>query len=288
MSQTALSPSSSSSNAELNSLTAPLNYIRRQTEKPAFLSAALTGGAAELKFETETHAAMIADMRPLSGGLSVDREGFELLGHTTGVDDLYDDDAVRGPYYAEIEELLKNHLGASRVVIFDATRRAVSKSGAVNPDGRRGPAGRIHVDYTVNSGPQRLADVVGAAEAERLESNGTRVAQINVWRPIRGPVIRSPLALADAASIAPEDLIATDQIFPDRTGEIYHLAYSPSQRWYFAPDMHPDEVLLIKGWDTRDGSTARFTPHTAFDPPAMLTGAAARESIEVRTFVIFE
>ena len=83
---------------------------------------------------------------------------------------------------------------------------------------------------------------------------------------------RSPLALADASSVRPEDLIATDQVFPDRVGEIYHLAHNPAQRWYYAPLMTPDEVLLIKGWDSLDDGRARFTPHGAFDLPDMPRG----------------
>ena len=98
---------------------------------------------------------------------------------------------------------------------------------------------------------------------------------------------RSPLALADASTVAPEDLIATDQIFPDRVGEIYNLAYSPSQRWYHAPQMTEDEVLLIKGWDSDDGR-ARFTPHSAFNSPVTHDDAPPRESIEVRTFIVIE
>ena len=112
-----------------------------------------------------------------------------------------------------------------------------------------------------------------------------RIVQINVWRPIRGPVQRSPLALADARSVAPEDLIATDQVFPDRVGEIYHLAYNPAQRWYYAPLMTPDEVLLIKGFDSLADGRARFTPHGAFDLPDTPAAAPPRESIEVRTLV---
>jgi hypothetical protein len=178
--------------------------------------------------------------------------------------------------------------GASRVVIFDATRRSDGGSGAQNRDGLRGPATRVHVDYTEKSGPQRVKDLLGEAEAARLAAAGARIIQINVWRPIRGPVARSPLALADAASIRPEALIATDQVFPDRVGEIYHLAYDPSQRWYYAPAMTPDEVLLIKGWDSLDDGRARFTPHGAFELADSPEDAPARESIEVRTLVVVE
>jgi hypothetical protein len=133
-----------------------------------------------------------------------------------------------------------------------------------------------------------VRDLLGEAEAERLADAGARIVQLNVWRPIRGPVERSPLALADATSVRSEDLIATDQVFPDRVGEIYHLAYDPSQRWYYAPRMTSDEVLLIKGWDSfKDGRT-RFTPHGAFELPDTPENTAPRESIEVRTLVVIE
>ena len=248
-------------------ISAPLNFIRRQDSKPVFHSSALTGGEAKTFFETEDHDVTIADMREIADGLSVDREGFELLYHQTEVQDLYDDDAVAEVYTPEIETLLRRRFGASRVVIFDVTRRADNGAGAKNPDGLRGPATRVHVDYTTKSGPQRTRDILGEAEADRLAKAGARIVQVNVWRPIRGPVERSPLALADAASVRPDELIATDQIFPDRVGEIYNLAHTPSQRWYYAPGMTPDEVLLIKGWDSLDDGRAQFTPHSAFNIP---------------------
>jgi hypothetical protein len=271
---------------------APLNFIRRQDAKPVSQSAALTGGLPRTFFETENHTVTIGNLRDIADTLSVDREGFALLRHETAVDDLYDDLAVENTYYPEIEALLRREFGASRVVIFDSTRRSDDGAGAPNRDGLRGPATRIHVDYTAKSGPQRVKDLLGEAEAARLSGvgsrAGSRILQINVWRPIRGPVERSPLALADAATVQPEDLIATDQVFPDRVGEIYHLAYGPSQRWYYAPRMTRDEVLLIKGWDSLDDGRARFTPHSAFDLPNTPANAPPRESIELRTLVVID
>ncbi|HEX5078273.1 MAG TPA: CmcJ/NvfI family oxidoreductase [Geminicoccaceae bacterium] len=263
---------------------AELTFIRPQDTKPVFESSAVTGGAPRIFFETERHTVAIHDMRPLADAFSLDREGFELLRHETTAD-LDDDQSVEQVYYPEIEALLRAVTGASRVVIFDATRRSDAGQGAKNRDGRRGPASRVHVDYTAKSGPQRVKDLLGQEEAKRLSDSGARIVQINVWRPIRGPVRRSPLALADAASVRPEDLIATDQVFPDRVGEIYHLAYDPGQRWYYAPEMTPDEVLLIKGYDSRT-DRARFTPHGAFELPNTPADAPPRESIEVRTLVV--
>ena len=269
-------------------LTAPLNFIRRQDTKPVFHSAALTGGEMKIFYNPEAHTVPISDMREIADTLSVDHEGFELLRHTTAVEDLYDDVAIEKVYYPEIEALLRRRFGASQVVIFDVTRRADDGTGAQNPDGRRGPATRLHVDYTAKSGPQRAKDILGEEEAARLTASGARIIQINVWRPIRGPVERSPLALADASSVRQEELIATDQIFPDRVGEIYNLAHAASQRWYYAPRMTEDEVLLIKGWDSLDDGRARFTPHAAFNFPETREDAPARESIEVRTFVVID
>ncbi len=265
---------------------APLTFIRRQSKKPAFHSAALTGGEARYLYETEAHTVPVADMRPIADTLSVDREGFELLRAPTAIADLYDDAAVDGQYRAEIEALLTHRFGAARVAVFDVTRRSDGGSGAANRDGRRGPATQVHVDYTAGSGPHRARDILGAAAVDRLEAAGTRILQVNVWRPIRGPVERSPLALADASTVAADDLIATDQVFPDRVGEIYTLAHDGDQRWYYAPHMTPDEVLLIKGWDSLDDGRARFTPHSAVTVPGTRADAPARESIEVRTFVV--
>jgi hypothetical protein len=266
---------------------APLTFIVPQDTKPYFHSSALTGGLPKVFFETEERVVTIQDMRPLADGLSLDRQGFELHHHDTAVDDLYDDDALEGVYRREIEALLKEATGADRVVVFDHTRRSDMASGAANPDGSRGPASRVHVDYTPTSGPVRAADVLGAEEVERVLATGGRIVQVNVWRPIAGPVQRTPLALADAGSIETEELVATDQVFPDRVGEIYQVAYGPAQRWYWAPRMERSEVLLIKGWDSLDDGRARFTPHGAFPIPDQSPDAPARESIETRSYLVF-
>jgi hypothetical protein len=269
-------------------VSAPLTFITPSATKPAFHSSAYTGGAPRVFFDTERHTVAIHDMRPLAGALALDHEGFELLRHATVARDLYDDAALENVYYPEIEALLRAATGASRVVIFDATRRSDGGAGAQNRDGLRGPASRVHVDYTAKSGPQRIKDLLGEAEAARLAAAGARIVPISVWRPLRGPVARSPLALADASSVRAEDLIATDPVFPDRVREIDHHAHHPGQRWYYAPQMTPDEVLLIKGWDSLADGRARFTPHGAFDLPATPADAPPRESIEVRTLAVIE
>ena len=265
-----------------------LTFIVPQDTKPCFESAALTGGEPRVHFETEVRRVDVRDMRRVVDLLSLDRHGFLLVRHETAVDDLYDDDAVAGVYDRELEALLAEVTGADRVAAFDHTRRSDATGGAANPDGPRGPASRVHVDYTVDSGPKRAADALGREEVDRVLSSGGRIVQVNVWRPIRGPVLRTPIALADAGSVRPEELVATDQVFPDRVGEIYQLAHGAEQRWYWVPRMERDEVLLIKGWDSLDDGRARFTPHGAFQLDDQDPDAPPRESIEVRTYLVFE
>ena len=267
---------------------APLTFIVRQNGTPYFLSAALTGGLPDYRFRTEARTVTIRDVRPEADSLSVEREGFQLVRHRTSVDDLYDDDAVAGPYSRETEALLCAATGAARAVVFDHTRRSDAAVGADNPDGSRGPARIVHVDYTVASGPQRAADVLGRETVDRVLDTGGRLAEINVWRPITGPVRRTPLAVADARSVDRDDLIATEQRFPDRTGEIYMLAHAPDQRWCWISGMTPDETLLLKGWDSLDDGRARFTPHGSFILPDQDSGMPPRESIETRAYLVFD
>ena len=272
----------------LPSVSGTLSFIVPQDTKPVFHSTALTGGEAKLFFEIEEVSVEVADMRAVKDKLSIDREGFELHSYMTEVNDLYDETAINTKYFAEIKSLLMERFDASQVHIFDVTRRSDATGGAQNPDGLRKPATRVHVDYTVKSGPQRARDVLGEQEYERLAGAGAHIFQINVWRPIIGPVENSPLALADAGSIAEDELVATDQVFSDRVGEIYHIAHSVTQHWYYASQMDRDEVILIKGWDSIDDGRALFTPHGALEMIKSQNNTLPRESIEVRTFVVIE
>ena len=278
----------SSDNAAAEDVRASLTFIVPQETRPYFESAALTGGLPKVHYETEVHRVDVRDMRRIANRLSVDRQGFVLVRHETAVEDLFDDDAMATVYDRELQALLTEVTGADRVAVFDHTRRSDSPQGAANPDGFRGPADRVHVDYTVDSGPKRAGDALGHDEVERVLASGGRIVQINVWRPIRGPVLRTPIALADAASVGADELIATDQVFPNRVGEIYTLAYAPGQRWYWVPRMQRHEVLLIKSWDSLDDGRARFTPHGAFQLEDQDPAAPPRESIEVRTYLVFE
>jgi hypothetical protein len=230
----------------------------------------------------EAHRVAIRDMRPIAAELSLDREGFAVLNHRSAVHDFWDDAEVRRVYYKESEALLRQATGADRVVIFDHTTRRHIRGTQDRSAATRQPARRVHVDHTARSGPQRVRHFLGV-EADRLLRG--RVQIINLWRPIRGPVRDAPLAVCDASSVAPHELVPTDLVYRDRVGETYSVRYNPAHRWYYLPEMTPDEALLLKCYDSRTDGGARFAPHTAFNDPTAPHDAPPRESIELRTFV---
>jgi len=226
--------------------------------------------------------ARIYDARPVASELSLDREGFAFTRHDTGVADFYDEKQVRDSYYPEIERLVRQKTGAEKVVVFDHTIRVAER--AVER-GLRAPVRMVHNDYTDKSGPQRVRDLLPAAEAEaRLQH---RFVEINVWRPIAGPVLAWPLALAEALSVAPADVIPCDLIYADRTGEILYGIYNPDHRWNYFPRMERHEAALIKCYDSLKDGRARFSLHTAFEDPTTPAAAPPRESIEIRTLAFF-
>ncbi len=125
---------------------------------------------------------------------------------------------------------------------------------------------------------------MGAEAEARLRG---RFAVVNVWRPIRGPLRDAPLAVCDARSVPFADLIPSDLIYRDRTGETYAVAHNPAHRWFYAPAMTTDEVMLIKCYDSATDGRARFSPHSAFEDPTAPADVLPRESIEVRTLAFF-
>ncbi|MGK0169899.1 MAG: hypothetical protein ACI9W2_001622, partial [Gammaproteobacteria bacterium] len=228
----------------------------------------------------DTRTVDIHDARALES-LSVDTVGVELVHQQTAVSDFYDDEEVQRVYFPEIEALVREHLGARRVHVFDHNVRCRTRGAERGVDQ---PVTFVHNDYTHRSGPQRVRDLLGEDAPRLLER---RYAVINVWRPIRRPVEESPLAVCDARTMRADDFIQTDLLYRDRTGEIYSVHYSSEHRWLYFPAMEPEEVMLLKCYDSARDGKARFTAHSAFADPSSPAGAAPRESVEVRTLVFF-
>jgi hypothetical protein len=269
----------------LPAVDAELNFAIRSEAKAYSYTYKPPEGVPATNIEVHAQRVRIENARPIAAALDVDVQGFQLVGHKSAVRDFWDEAQTLALGHPETAELVKAVTGAARVVVFDHTLRRRSDGVADRtPGAARQPAGRVHVDQTVASGPQRVRDLMGDA-AEGLLTR--RAAIINVWRPIAHVARDWPLAFADARSVDASDLIPSDLIFPHRKGEIYGVAYNPAQHWLHVPDLSPGEAILIKCWDS-DASVARFTPHTGFYDPTTPAGTPPRESIEFRTIAFFD
>jgi hypothetical protein len=177
------------------------------------------------------------------------------------------------------------------------------------------------VDQTPGAAEARVRRHLPAEEAEQLVKGRYQI--INVWRPIENPASDMPLAVIDWRSTSPEDFIATDLMYPKRAdsldlddrgkevlpdpnnytstkgyevkGETMGVAANDKHQFYYQKDMTPEEVLLLKCFDSwgegmpngKKGIAVR-TPHTAFSDPKTPEDAPGRQSIEVRCLVFYD
>jgi hypothetical protein len=258
-------------------VTSTLHYLQRSAAKPARYVTEPPPGLPVWNGIDDPHELRIEDARGRESEFTLDRNGFALIKAPTAVADFYSPEEIKQVYYPEVERLLRDTLGVSRVFVFDHNVRNAGRPGASEP------VRRVHNDHTVNSAPRRVRDHLGADAPELLKH---RFGIINVWRPIRGPVQDSPLALCDAQSFTDDDLIATDLVYNHVRGETSSVAYNPAHRWYYFSQMQTDEVVLIRVHDSSNDGRARLSFHTSFENP-LAPGAPPRESIEVRALVFF-
>jgi len=263
---------------------ADLNYAVATGEKPVSETYGKDGLERRYTGRFEPRRVRIADARAITNTLSLDKEGFELVGQQTRVASFFDRHELETVYYPEMQSLIAARTGARRVEIFDHTLRS-GDADARTVRKIREPVKAVHNDYTEWSGPQRVRDLLGG-EAETLLKK--RFAIVQTWRAIGGDIARDPLAIADARSIDFRDFIPAERRFPDRVGEIYQLAFSAAHRWYYFPRMRRDEVLVFKVYDSEKDGRARFSTHSSFDDPTSPADASPRESVEIRAFVFFD
>lgn len=267
----------------LPTIQASLNYLLKTEEKPVAYAYTPPPGIPQTTRQDDPQTVTIHNARPILDQLSLDTQGFVLTRHDSKVVNFYDETEVREVYYPEVERLLKEVTGAVKVVIFDHIVRNAPQS-RPGENNVREPAKLVHNDYSFKSAPRRVQDHV-PEEAEELLRH--RFVEINVWRPVRGPVQKSPLALCDARSLTAQDTVPTDLVYPHRVGETYSFTYNPNHHWFYFPQMQRNKAILLKCYDSKEDGRARFTAHTSFEDPTSPPDAAPRESIEVRALVFF-
>jgi hypothetical protein len=229
------------------------------------------------------------------GRFTLDEHGFALGAHRTNITDWVQNYGPDTPYAAEVCEVAKRLSGADLVIPMGGMLRSAGKTSAtVQP-----PAAEAHVDFT-----QRCAERIAGNLYNKRYPGGPgfrRFIAFSLWRALSPPPQDMPVALCDGRSVRDDegthntkvdvDEIPTgDALFAPIDGEenmsaatIFH--YSPAHRWWYFPDMTPDEVIFIKFYDS-DHRTAWRCPHTAFRDSSR-PDARERRSIEYRAIAYF-
>jgi hypothetical protein len=256
-----------------------VNYIGEMAQRPRYYANDHSRDLLHL----DSRKISIEDARKRIEPPSLAREGFELVAHTSEIEDFKDAAEVARLHSAEIQRLLLEVTGADSVVI---PGPGVLRFGEGSKDAGKYsnslPARFIHVDVSDATAGQfarrSMPKNIGAA----LQ----RFAHYNVWRALSPPPQDIPLALCDARSVALADLMCADAIFdvkdqPERSFEGWVVRHNTGHRWSYFSDMTRDEALIFKTNDS-DPAQPHCVPHTAFDDPTCPKGVPARASIEMR------
>jgi hypothetical protein len=268
---------------EPDQIEATLNYIVDDGSKVFTIVATPGGSDARSGGTPDPRRVTIHNGRLHAKDFELEKNGFRFVRHDTKMKDFFDEEEIKRVYYPEMIELIKAESGAKRVVVFDHTLRTADDE-AREAKKIREVVRRVHNDYTEWSAPQRVRDIL-PDEAEDLLKR--RFAIIQAWRPIRLPVETYPLAMADAQTLSPDDMIVSERRAPGRVGQTYAIKYNPAHKWYWFPRMRREEAYVFKVFDSEKDGRARWTAHTAFDDPTSPPNANPRESIEIRTMAFF-
>jgi hypothetical protein len=215
-------------------------------------------------------------------GFTIDRNAITLVTAPTRLSDYWStQEVIERDYYPHCAALVKKLTRADHVACFGF---AVRGGGDDSPAGKRAPVMNAHVDYNIETA-KGVADRIAP---DHLKGRNWRFKAVNVWRPI-APVERNPLALVDGSTVSKDDLFLC-RLNASRSGMAdsygWNLAYSPAQRWYYAPDMQPDEALVFTIVDS-DPNAVQWGGHTSFNDPNSVPNAKPRKSIEIRTIAYF-
>jgi hypothetical protein len=249
------------------------------------------------EFNTGVYASQKVIIRNarLAGPFTLDEHGFCLSVHRSAITDWERNYGPDTLYAEQVCEVAGRLSGADFVIPLGGMLRSSGKTSAtVQP-----PAAEVHVDFT-----QRCAERIAGRLYKKRDPQGPgfrRFIAFSLWRALSPPPQDMPLAICEGRSVRDDegthntkvdvDEIPTgDALFAPIEGEenmsaatIFH--HSPAHRWWYFPDMTPDEVIFVKFYDS-DHRTAWRCPHTAFRDSSR-PDAHERRSIEYRAIAFF-
>ena len=231
----------------------------------------------------------------LAGPFTLDAHGFCLGRHHTDISDWQNQYGADSPYAAQVAQIAMRLSGADFVVPMGGMMRASGATTAsVQP-----PAAEAHVDFTEGCAA-RIAERLYRT-ARPAGAGYRRFIAFSLWRVLSAPPQDMPVALCEGGSVRDDEgthntkvdvseIPTGEALFAPIEGEenmsaatIFH--YSPAHRWWYFPDMEPEEVIFIKFYDS-DHAKAWRCPHTAFRDNTR-PDAHPRRSMEFRAIAYF-
>ena len=100
-----------------------VNYLDEMDELPVFYAQ-----KQDNNLKLSTHRIVVHDARPVQSRLSLDREGFRLVKHSSATVNFRDSDEVQRVYRPEIEQLIADLTGAPKVIATGAVLRFGERS----------------------------------------------------------------------------------------------------------------------------------------------------------------
>lgn len=247
---------------------------------------------AVLKTTGQTHRVTVRNARLLDPAPTLESHGFQLV-HAPCDLDLMDTDVVTGAYYGHCREVVQEITGCYEV----------RGGGHEYRNGFGGQSGERGVKPTPNGsgggyGMGIHSDMCAAVEDAfaRIVPDERHFQSLNIWRSVKPGelVFTAPLGVCDMRSVNPGDIVFGDGTATGNIKQYYKVVdqrviFSPSQRWYYFPNMTADEVLVFRQYDTRqEPLNLRTVFHSAVVDPNTPEDAPMRYTIEVRMQAVFD
>lgn len=188
-------------------------------------------------------------------------------------------------YGQETLPLIQQLTGAREVIAMQSSGVRFSARAGKK---RMTPAVWAHIDYD--------KDEIEVQLKETLDYYGKpvkpfgRYVLCQGWRPLSAPPQDFPLAVCDGRTVRSEDIIPMDYHMISGDKEVTYRTrgarYSPRHKWWWFPDMTPDEMIVFKGFDSANPDGMRPL-HVAFEDTTAVN-PVPRSSIESRYFALFD
>jgi hypothetical protein len=226
----------------------------------------------------------VVDGAGLATPPTLDSEGFECMAHQVDATGVADSDDARARYIANMKQFMLELTGADEILI--APRAVVRRQAhvAATTANETPTVDFVHSDFSFAGGPDPETGGYGTPSRPDVR----RTANFNQWRLLSPGPTQRPLALCDSRTLAVEDVIPGDSIFPARdwSFETAFIAHNPRHRWVYFPGLTTEQVLVFKQADS-DPGRPQLVPHTAFTDPTCPPGAAPRVSVETRCIAVW-